>query len=57
MEKRISYPRATPAQRHRLFQIWEEIGNLKAALKEARLGKGTFYRWKPRFEQRGYQAL
>lgn len=57
MHKRIYYPRTTPSQRKRLFQIWEETGNLEQALKEARVSEGTFYRWKPRFEKGGYRAL
>lgn len=57
MERRIYYPRTTPSQRHRLFQIWEETGSLQDALKEARVSEGTFYRWKPRFEEGGYPAL
>jgi len=57
MKRRICYPRTTPSQRQRLFQIWEETGDLQGALKEARVSEGTFYRWKPRFEQAGYPAL
>ncbi len=57
MERRIYYPRTTPSQRQRLFQIWEETGDLQDALKEARVSEGTFYRWKPRFEEGGYPAL
>lgn len=53
----MHYPRTTPSQRQRLFQIWEETGNLQAALKQARVSEGTFYRWKPRFEEGGYEAL
>jgi len=57
MKQRISYPRTTVSQRKRLFQVWEETGNLKEALREARVSERTFYYWKPRFEQGGYQAL
>lgn len=57
MKKRISYPRTTASQRQRLFQIWEQTSDLKEALRETRVSKRTFYYWKPRFEQGGYQAL
>ena len=57
MERRIYYPRTTSSQRRRLFEIWEETGNLRDALKESRVSEGTFYRWKPRFEKGGYPAL
>jgi transposase len=40
-----------------LFQIWEETGNLEEALRETRVSKRTFYNWKPRFDQGGYEAL
>ena len=57
MKKRISYPRTTVSQRKRLFQIWEATGNLEEALRKTRVSKRTFYYWRPRFEQGGYQAL
>ena len=41
MKKRISYPRTTVSQRKRLFQVWEATGNLKEALREARMSKRT----------------
>ena len=52
--RRIYYPRTTPSQRQRLFEICEETGNLQDALQESRVSGGSFYRWKPRFEKGGY---
>jgi transposase len=55
--KRIHYPRTTGQQRKRLFEIWEETGNISEASRKAHVGRGTFYYWKPRFEQKGYEGL
>jgi len=57
MKKRLSYPRTTPSQRKHLFQVWEETGDLHRALRESRVSERTFYYWKPRFEEGGYEAL
>ena len=57
MKKRLSYPRTTPSQRQHLFEIWEETGDKKRALSESRVSERTFYYWKPRFEEGGYEAL
>jgi transposase len=57
MKKRISYPRTTVSQRKLLFQIWSETGDLPRALSESRVSERTFYNWKPRFEQGGYEGL
>ena len=57
MKKRLSYPRTTVSQRKHLFQVWEETGDLQRALSESRVSERTFYYWKPRFEQGGYEAL
>jgi transposase len=55
--KRIHYPRTTGQQRKRLFEIWEETGNVSEASRKAHVGRGTFYHWKARFEQKGYEGL
>jgi transposase len=55
--KRIHYPRTTGQQRKRLFKIWEETGNISEACRKAHVGRGTFYYWQPRFEQKGYEGL
>ena len=57
MKKRLSYPRTTASQRKHLFQVWEETGDLERALSESRVSKRTFYYWKPRFDEGGYEAL
>lgn len=56
-KKRIYYPRTTASQRKKLFEEWEESGDVGAACRAARVSERTFYNWKPRFEAGGYEAL
>jgi transposase InsO family protein/transposase len=56
-KQRVQYPRTTPSQRKVLFQIWEETGDIAKACREARVSEGTFYYWRPRFQEGGYKAL
>lgn len=54
---RIHYPRTTAQQRKLLFEIWEETGNISKACRKAHVGRGTFYYWQARFEEKGYEGL
>ena len=54
---RIHYPRTTAQQRKLLFEIWEETGNISEACRKAHVGRGTFYYWRVRFEQKGDEGL
>ena len=56
-KKRIHFPRTTFPQRKLLFQTWEATGNIKKACQRAHVCQNTFYRWKPRFLEGGYEAL
>ena len=56
-KKRIYYPRTTASQRKKLFEVWEETGNVGVACQKARVSEKTFYNWKPRYEAGGYEAL
>ncbi len=56
-KKRIHFPRTTFSQRQLLFQIWEASGDVDNACQTAHVCQSTFYRWKPRFEEGGYEAL
>ncbi len=40
-----------------MFETWEATGNVTEACAKARVGRRTFYYWKPRFEERGYASL
>jgi transposase len=58
MSKKSTYfPPTTPQQRKLLFEIWEATGNAAKACREAHVGRGTFYYWKPRFIAEGYAGL
>ena len=54
---RIHYRRTTPQQRKLLFEKWEETGNISEACRKAHVGRGTFYYWRTRFEEKGYEGL
>jgi transposase len=55
--KRTYFPPTTPQQRKLLFEIWEASGKVTEACRQAHVGRGTFYYWKPRFEAEGYAGL
>jgi transposase len=56
-KKRTYFPTTTAQQRRLLFEIWEETGDLEEACRRAHVSVGTFYYWRPRFEEGGYEAL
>lgn len=47
----------TAPQRRLLFETWEATGNVAEASRKARVSRDTFYYWKPRFDEGGYEAL
>jgi len=55
--KRTHFPQTTASQRKLLFETWEETGNVSQACRTAHVGRGTFYYWKPRFDDQGYAGL
>lgn len=55
--KRIYYRYTTAQQRKLLFETWEATGNVTEACHKAHVGRGTFYYWKPRFDEEGYAGL
>ena len=55
--KRTYFPRTTFSQRRLLFRTWEDSGCVKIACRIAHVSERTFYKWKPRFEAGGYEAL
>lgn len=55
--KRIHFPQTTAQQRQLLFATWEETGNVTQSCRKAHVGRGTFYYWKPRFDEYGYAGL
>ena len=58
MEKKRTYFSPTTAQqRYLLFKTWEETGNVTQACAKAGVCRQTFYSWKPRFIEEGYEGL
>jgi len=55
--KRTYFGFTTSQQRKLLFETWEATGNVTAACRTARVSRGLFYYWKPRFDQHGYAGL
>jgi transposase len=55
--KRIHFPLTTAQQRRLLFETWEATGSVTQACRKAHVGRGTFYYWKPRFDEHGYEGL
>lgn len=53
----IYFRPTTAAQRRLLFETWEATGNVAEACRKARVSRKTFYYWKPRFDEEGYEAL
>lgn len=57
IKQRIYYPRTTYSQRKLLFEIWEETGDVLEACRQARVSQGTYYYWRGRFKESGYEGL
>lgn len=55
--KRTYYRYTTAPQRRLLFETWEATGEVTEACRKAHVGRGTFYYWKPRFDEQGYTGL
>ncbi len=56
-KKRTYFSPTTRQQRYLLFSAWEETGSVKEACAKAHVSRQTFYNWKPRFEEGGYEGL
>jgi transposase len=48
---------STAQQRQLLFEEWEATGSVTKACQRARVSRGLFYHWKPRFDKNGYAGL
>jgi transposase len=55
--KRTYFRETTAQQRKLLFKTWEDTGSVTQACRTARVSRGTFYYWKPRFDEHGYAGL
>ncbi len=56
-KKRTYFVTTTAQQRELLFRVWEETGSVTKACAKAHVSRQTFYNWKPRFEEEGYEGL
>jgi len=56
-KKRVHFPFTTAQQRKLLFETWEDTGSVTQACRKAHVGRGTFYYWKARFDEKGYAGL
>ncbi|MEM7539822.1 MAG: helix-turn-helix domain-containing protein, partial [Chloroflexota bacterium] len=55
--QKIYYRQTTVQQRKLLFKTWEETGNVTLACKKAKVSRGTFYKWRERYEKKGLAGL
>ena len=55
--KRTYFGFSTPQQRKLLFETWEATGSVAQVCRKARVSRGLFYYWKPRFDAEGYAGL
>jgi transposase len=56
-QKQTYFGFTTAQQRKLLYEEWEQSGSVTKACRKARVSRGTFYRWKSRFEKEGYAGL
>ena len=55
--KQIYFGFTTAQQRKLLFEEWEVTGSVTKACQRARVSRGVYYYWKPRFDEYGYAGL
>ena len=57
IQKQVYYRPSTRSQRKKMFEVWEEIGDVQKGCQVEKLGKTAFYRWKKRFLEDGYRGI
>jgi transposase InsO family protein/transposase len=55
--KKVYYGPTTFQQRQYLMQVYQNTGSVTEACQAAKVSRGTFYRWHPRFEEQGEAGL
>lgn len=55
--KRTYFPPTTAAQRRLLFETWQATGNIQESCRAAGVSRTTFYHWRERFMEQGFEAL
>lgn len=56
-KQRIYYPRTTYSQRELLFEVWEKTKDVEEACQQAHVSQGTYYYWRGRFGENGYEGI
>jgi transposase len=56
-QKQTYYGFTTAQQRKLLFEEREATGSVTKACQRARVSRGVYYYWKPRFDEKGYAGL
>lgn len=51
------YNKTTIQQRQTMIQVYEQTNNVSFACKMAGVSRGTFYRWHPRYKQKGEDGI
>lgn len=55
--KKVYYGFTTFSQRKLLMWEYERTQNISEACRRAKVNRGTFYRWYPRYEEKGIEGL
>lgn len=55
--KQVYYGLTTKQQRRHMIEIYEATGNKSEACRRAKVCRGTFYRWYPRYLEGGWEAI
>ena len=55
--KRVYYGQTTEQQRRHMVEVYESTGNKSEACRQAKVSRGTFYLWYPRYQEGGWGAL
>jgi transposase len=55
--KRVYYGSTTEQQRRYMIGVYEATGNKSEACRRAKVCRGTFYRWYPRYQEGGWEAI
>lgn len=54
---RVYYGPTTEQQRRHMIEVYEATENISEACRQAKVSRGTFYRWYPRYREGGWEAI
>ncbi len=55
--RHVYFRPTTAGQRQLLFEVADQTGNVSEGARQAHVGRGTYYYWRPRREAEGPRAL